>query len=153
LWDAAQWQFRSLATPLITSDLVAPVLLPKEVYLADHPSWHNARPDRLVPFLDASYRYGTVTGAWRAWDEEIFAVQTDAAGSGATIWRFAHHRSQIAHDTDPARMAFWYTPRVNVSRDGRWALFTSNWEKTLGIDPKGESGGAYRQEVFLIELK
>ena len=152
-WDAVQWQYRSLSTPFSTVDLVAPVLLPKEVYLADHPSWHNAQPDHLVPFLDANYRYGTTTTAWRAWDEEVFGVQTEGAGSGATVWRFAHHRSTVADDLDPSRISFWYTPRVNVSPDGRWALFTSNWEKTLGTDPRGEAGGTYRQDVFLIALK
>jgi hypothetical protein len=152
-WDAAQWQYRSLFTPLLSVDLIAPVLLPAEVYLADHPSWHNAQPDRLVPFLDANYRYGTNTTPWRAWDEEIFAVQTEAAGSGATVWRFAHHRSLVADDVDPSRISFWYTPRVNISPDGRWALFTSNWEKTLGIDPGGDAGGAHRQDVFLVALK
>ena len=152
-WDAAQWQFRSLATPLTTSDLITPVLLPKEVYLADHPSWHNAQPDRLVPFVDANYRYGANTTPWRAWDEEIFAVQTDSPGGPANIWRFAHHRSAVADDLDPSRISFWYTPRVNVSPDGRWALFTSNWEKTLGTDPRGDAGGTHRQDVFLIELQ
>ena len=152
-WDAAQWQFRYLDNPLTTSDLIAPVLLPKEVYLADHPSWHNAQPDRLVPFIDANYRYGTNTVAWRAWDEELFAVQTDAAGTGATVWRFAHHRSAVADDVDASRISFWYTPRANVSPDGKWALFTSNWEKTLGTDPRGEAGGTYRQDVFLLELQ
>jgi hypothetical protein len=150
-WDAAQWQYRSLATPLSTSDLVA-VMQPKEVYLADHPSWHNAQPDRLVPFIDANYRYGANTTAWRAWDEEIIAVQT-GAGSAATVWRFAHHRSAVADDVDPSRISFWYTPRANVSPDGQWALFTSNWEKTLGTDPGGDTGGTHRQDVFLIELK
>jgi hypothetical protein len=152
-WDAAQWQFRSMASPLTTLDLVTPVLLPKEVYLADHPSWHNAQPDRLVPFVDANYRYGANTTPWRAWDEEIIAVETATPGSSARIWRFAHHRSMVADDVDPSRISFWYTPRVNVSPDGRWALFTSNWEKTLGIDPRGEAGGTYRQDLFLIELK
>jgi len=151
-WDAAQWQLRSLATPLATFDLIAPVLLPKEIYLADHPSWHNAQEDRLVPFVDANYRYGANQTAWRAWDEEIFAVQTDAAGGGASVWRFAHHRSAVADDVDPSRISFWYTPRVNVSPDGRWALFTSNWEKTLGTDPRAEAGGRFRQDVFMVEL-
>jgi hypothetical protein len=32
-WDAAQWQFRSLATPQATQDLIDPVLTPKEIYL------------------------------------------------------------------------------------------------------------------------
>ena len=150
-WDAAQWQYRSLGTPLTTFDLVA-VMQPKEIYLADHPSWHNAQPDRLVPFIDANYRYGANTTVWRAWDEEIIAVQT-GAGSGGTVWRFAHHRSAVADDLDPSRISFWYTPRANVSPDGQWALFTSNWEKTLGTDPGGEAGGAHRQDVFLIELK
>jgi len=150
-WDAAQWQYRSLATPLTTFDLVA-VLQPKEIYLADHPSWHNAQPDRLVPFIDANYRYGANTTEWRAWDEEIIAVQT-GAGSSGTVWRFAHHRSAVADDLDPSRISFWYTPRAHVSPDGQWALFTSNWEKTLGTDPGGETGGAHRQDVFLIELK
>src|SRR5204863_4984164 len=98
-WDAAQWQYRALDLPMTTSDLVTPVLLPKEVYLADHASWHNAQPDRLVPFVDANYRYGTNPTTWRAWDEEVFAVQTDAAGGGAMVWRFAHHRSNVADDT------------------------------------------------------
>ncbi|MBA3885085.1 MAG: putative Ig domain-containing protein [Acidobacteria bacterium] len=152
-WDAAQWQFRSLAKPLVTSDLIAPVLQPKAVYLSDHPSWHNAEPDRLVPFLDATYRYGANTTAWRAWDDEIIAVQTDQPATGGAVWRFAHHRSNVAHDNDPSRISFWYTPRVNVSPDGRWALFTSNWEKTLGTDPRGDAGGAARQDLFLIELR
>jgi hypothetical protein len=152
-WDAAQWQFRALDLPLTTWDLVTPVLLPKEVYLADHASWHNAQPDRLVPFVDANYRYGANATAWRAWDEEVFAVQTEGAGGGATVWRFAHHRSKVADDADPSRISFWYTPRANVSPDGHFALFTSNWEKTLGTDPRGEAGGAYRQDVFLVELQ
>ena len=44
-------------------------------------------------------------------------------------------------------------PRPNVSPDGRWVLFTSNWEKTLGTDPTGEPGAGARQDVFLVELK
>jgi hypothetical protein len=153
-WDAAQWQFRSLATPLTSTDLISPVLQPKEIYLADHPSWHNAQPDSLVPFIDANYRYYDTTSVeWRAWDEEVFAVQTDAPGSGAIVWRFAHHRSLASDDLDPTRFYFWYTPRANVSPDGRWALFTSNWDKTLGVDPGGQVGGSYRQDVFLVELK
>ena len=43
-------------------------------------------------------------------------------------------------------------PRTNVSPDGRWVLFTSNWEKTLGVDPSGESGSGARQDVFLLKL-
>jgi hypothetical protein len=37
-----------------------------------------------------------------------------------------------------------------VSPCGRWALFTSNWEKTLGADPA--DAGRSRQDVFLVQL-
>lgn len=81
-------------------------------------------------------------------------MQTDMAPCvGAEVWRLAHHRSDVRHDGDPLRSSFWYTPRANISGDGRWVLFTSNWEKTLGTDPGAEVGGAARQDVFLLELK
>ena len=153
-WDAAQWQIRSLSAPLAPRDLLPHVLTPKEVSLADHSTWNNARPDRLVPFVSGLYRYGTDTVAWRAWDDEIVAIQTDAApGVDPIVWRFAHHRSNVANDTNAAGTSFWYMPRPNVSPDGRWVLFTSNWEKTLGSDPRGEPGTGARQDVFLVALK
>ena len=154
-WDAAQWQFRSLAAPFTIADLINPVLTPKEVLLADHQSWTNAHEGRLLPMISTTYRVGLNTTPWRAWDEEVLAVQTDVAfaGQGATVWRFAHHRSNVAHDTDPTTISFWYTPRAIVSQDGRWAIFTSNWDKTLGLDSQGQPGGMYRQDVFVVELK
>jgi hypothetical protein len=153
-WDAAQWQLRELASPSSTRDLIVPVLAPPEIYLADHPSWNNARPERLVPYITALYRYGASSAEWRAWDDEIVAVQTDVrSGEGAAVWRLAHHRSDVSNDNDPSRPYFWYTPRPNVSADGRWVLFTSNWEKTLGRDPAGEPGGGFRQDVFLVALR
>lgn len=151
-WDAGQWQFRSLATPTVKNDVITPVQLPKETYLAEHNSWNNAQAGALVPFVTGLYRYGNNTTAWRAWDDEIVAVQTDAGAAGATVWRFAHHRSDIRNDVSPSSPAFWYLPRPNVSQDGRWAIFTSNWEKTLGADSKPQSGSSYRQDVFLVEL-
>ena len=41
-------QFRYLDTPTHTTDLIPQVLTPQEIYLADHTSWSNARPDALV---------------------------------------------------------------------------------------------------------
>lgn len=139
-WDAAQWQFRNLATPTANQDVISPVLSPQETYSGDHASWNNAQPGAPVPFVTGFYRTATETAPWRPWDDEIIAVQTGAA-SNATVWRFAHHRSSL--------VSFWDTPRANVSQDGHWALFTSNWEKTLGGDP----GGGPREDVFLVELR
>jgi hypothetical protein len=152
-WDAGQWQFRHLSSPLTRRDLIGSVLTPQAVYVSDHTTWNNARPDRLMPVVSGLYRFGTSGSAWRAWDDEIVAIQTDAAGGTSTVWRFAHHRSNVAYDGDASRTAFWYQPRPNVSQDGRWVLFTSNWEKTLGVDAAPEAGTAARQDVFLLELK
>ena len=151
-WDPAQWQIRSLDAPLVSRDLIQPLLPGKEVTLSDHPTWNNARPDRLVPFISATYRYGTDKPEWRAWDNEIVAIQTDIGDGAAEVWRLAHHRSDVNSDNDPSVISFWYTPRPNVSRDGRWLLFTSNWGKTLGTDPQGVAGEKARQDVFLIRL-
>ena len=153
-WDAGQWQFRTLSSPLVTRDLIKTLLSPKETYLSDHTTWNNARADRLTPVVSGLYRYGTNTVSWRPWDDEIVAIQTDAAsGTDATVWRFAHHRTDVSYDGDATRVAFWYQPHPNVSQDGRWILYTSNWEKTLGTDSAGEAGTGARQDVFLLALK
>jgi hypothetical protein len=139
-WDAAQWQMRSLPAPTAHHDLITPVLTPQETYAGDHASWNNAQAGTLVPFVTGYYRTPSETAPWRAWDDEIIAVQT-SGGSNATVWRFAHHRTSL--------VSFWDTPRANVSQDGRWAIFTSNWEQTLGGDP----GGGPREDVFMVELR
>jgi hypothetical protein len=153
-WDAAQWQFRSLAAPLAPRDLIKTMISPKETYLSDHTTWNNARADRLTPVISGLYRFGTTTVAWRPWDDEIIGIQTDApAGTDPTVWRFAHHRTDVSYDGDPTRTAFWYQPHANVSQDGQWILFTSNWQKTLGIDVAGEAGTGARQDVFMLALQ
>jgi hypothetical protein len=147
-WDAAQWQFRDLTSLTQTTDLIAPVQASKEVYLADHTSWNNAQRTALVPVISSTYRYGNDTAPWRAWDDEIIGIDT-AHGGGGNVWRFAHHRSVVASDSNPAAPYFWYEPIANVSPDGQWVVFTSNWEKTLGTD---SAEGTFRQDVFLVQL-
>jgi len=147
-WDGMQFQFRYLANPGATADLISPVLTPKEIYIDDHTTWNNARPDALVPVISSTYRYGTNTAAWRAWDDEIIGIDT-TGGIGGVVYRFAHHRSDSGSDADPTTPYFWYEPIANVSPDGRWVLFTSNWEKTLGRD---SAEGTARQDVFLVRL-
>ena len=46
-------------------------------------------------------------------------------------------------------------PIAVVSPNGRWAIFTSNWEKTLGsaVDTDIQPGGRYRSDVFLVALQ
>ena len=81
-------------------------------------------------------------------DDEIIAIDT-TNGAGGTVWRFAHHRSAIGSDSNAAQPYFWYEPIANISPDGKWVIFTSNWEKTLGAD---SSEGTARQDVFVVGL-
>jgi hypothetical protein len=56
--------------------------------------------------------------------------------------------------TDRTKMAeaqpynFWDTPRGNVSQDGMFFMFTSNWEDSVGKD----RAGRFRQDVFIVKL-
>lgn len=137
-WDAAQWVVRSLATPIASMvDVVNPVLTPKVTTLEDHTSYNHAQPDRVVPVLSSTFHSGPITG-WRAWDDELLAIDPHAGG---TIARFMHTRSVITSD-------FWTQPIAITSPDGRYAIVHSTWEDTLGLDP----GGHPRTDVFLVEL-
>jgi hypothetical protein len=153
-FDGAQWQLRSLSAPDSTWDLISPPLSPPEPCIADHTSWNNAIPGSRVPVLSSLYRYFAFgcppPPAWRAWDDEVVAIQTDLAGS--RVWRFAHHRSAVARDDGVLGTYFWYQPHANISPNGRWALFTSNWEKTLGLASNSEPEGIYRTDVFIVRL-
>lgn len=151
-YDAVQWQHRSLITPFSPANVLPQVLRPQETYIDGHPCWNNARPDSLQPFTTELYQYGQqiAAGIWRAGDNEIIGVAID----GSTVWRFCHHRSDVRADNNLLTTGFWYEPRANVSPDGRWIVFTSNWEKTLGADPNmGDPSMTFRQDVFLLALQ
>ena len=61
-------------------------------------------------------------------------------GKDSKVWRFAHTYST-------AKNGFWSTPRGHVSQDGRFFMFTSDWEDQLGKAPS-----KYRTDVFVVEL-
>jgi hypothetical protein len=154
-FDGAQWQLRSLNAPQTTFDLISPPLSPQQPCIADHTSWNNAAANRRVPVLSSLYRYAAsgcpASPPWRAWDDEVVAIRTDLSG-GSRVWRFAHHRSNVGKDNGQDGTYFWYQPHANISPDGRWALFTSNWEKTLGTATNSEPEGIYRTDVFVVRL-
>ncbi len=123
-------------------------MTPKEVYIADHTNWSNCDTHMLLPFFSSTYRYGGNADPWRAWDDEILGVTPTPGGP---VYRFCHHRSIVDDDVTPVNPYFWYEPIVNVSPDGKWAIFTSNWEKSLGLEPSDPPH--HRTDVFLVELK
>jgi hypothetical protein len=118
----------------------------KGFWFDSHFSWNNADPDDSTPVCFSTYRPNNpdtpgaaplVTGPWQ---NEIDCAETD--GKASTVWRFAHTYST-------ARNGFWSTPRGNVSQDGRFFSFTSDWEDQLGKAPNGK----FRTDVFIVELR
>ncbi|MBI5388415.1 MAG: hypothetical protein HZA90_27435 [Verrucomicrobia bacterium] len=140
--DGRGFILRPLATPNENlRQLINPPPSPPYAWsYGGHWSWASARPDVLNPVVGTFYR-DPDKRAWGLWDDEVVAVRTEAGAS--TVWRFAHHRTVFDGKN------FWDCPRGNLSPDGRWFIFTSNWEKTLGTTPNGQA----RQDVFLVALK
>ncbi len=142
--DPLEWSSRNLDQANVNNAayLIPPGWLPTphQMIYDGRVSWNNAQPSAAAPVLASIARDSRSTLAWRLWDDEIIAVATDGS---SRFWRFAHHRS--LWDT----ASVWDQPRGNVSQDGRWFAFTSNWERTLGSD---SSNGAIRQDVFIVDL-
>lgn len=112
-----------------------------------HFSWNNVDPDDTNPAClstsrpDNSSTPGAPLKVNGPWENEIDCVEMD--GKGSKIWRFAHTYSTGTN-------GFWSTPRGNVSQDGRFMVFTSDWENTLGTAVVGKG---YRTDVFVVELR
>jgi hypothetical protein len=143
--------FELLVRPLNHLDApsnLVPGLEPSRGFWYDsHFSWSNVNADDTNPFCLSTYRPSNpnspgmpldVTGPW---ENEIDCVEVD--GKGSKVWRFAHTYST-------AKNGFWSTPRGNVSQDGRFFIFTSDWQDQLGQTPNGKS---YRTDVFIVELR
>jgi hypothetical protein len=79
----------------------------------------------LVSFY--SYRSRPQAGAFH---DELVLVKTDGS---QIVRRIVHHRS-VSKD-------YWDIPKANVSRDGRFVAFTSNW------------GGSGRNDLFIARLE
>jgi hypothetical protein len=67
--------------------------------------------------------------------DEILQVSTDGS---QTLCRLAHHRSQVA-DPNPDE-AYANAPHANISRDGRFVAYTSNWD------------GSGQRDVFAVRV-
>jgi hypothetical protein len=156
-FDAIQW----ILTPDLTAvndnriELVTPLVLPQEIFAAEHSSWHNDAAGPHQPFISAIYRYydgplnidPTNDVPWRCYDGEIVMVDTTAAGG--TIRRLCHHRTRVDPDTTTAPFTFHYTPRANIDPTGRYVIYTSNMDKSLG-DDEGVAD-THRVDVFVLD--
>lgn len=133
--------FRPFSNLNAVRPLVTPLPKPPEWGLDSHWSWNNDNRNDTAPVCGSTYAEQLpVNHVSRPWDGEVICMRTD--GKSSTVWRFAHTYTT-------ARNGFWSTPRGNVSQDGRFFMFTSDWEDTLGKDPRGRP----RTDVFIVELK
>jgi len=112
-----------------------------------HISWNHVDFHDNTPACFSTYRPNnpTLPGAPLVvsgpWENEIDCVETD--GKASTVWRFAHTYST-------GKNGFWSQPRGNISQDGRFFMFTSDWQDQLGLKPAGKQ---YRTDVFIVELR
>jgi hypothetical protein len=119
----------------------------KGTWFDSHFSWNNADPNDSTPVCFSTYQApdpgtpGAAPPVTSPWENEIDCAETD--GKESKVWRFAHTYST-------ARNGFWSSPRGNVSQDGRFFMFTSDWEEQLGKMPKDYK---FRTDVFIVELK
>lgn len=136
-------------------ELINPLGSPQETFAADHTSWNNADPAIAKPVVAGIYRvYDGPNNVppnkndtpWRAWDGEIITVETDGSG---VVKRHCHHRSPVYPEVGVGAFDFPYTPRPNIDKQGQFAIFTSNWDKTLGDDTVE---GNKRRDVFVVDL-
>ncbi len=134
---------RPLTSIKASFQLINPLLTPTQWTLDSHWSWNNDDANDSFPVCGSTYReVPPFTRIERAWDREVICIRTD--GTQSQVWRFAHHRSTAAN-------GFWSTPRGNVSQDGKFYMFTSDWENTLGF--LNGSRTQHRTDVFVVELK
>ena len=122
------------------TELVYPVPSPREFDYPLHFTWSNDLAGDNTPVCASNYNYEGETDIDRAYAGEIFCIETD--GLASTIWRFAHNRATWI---DPY---FNTQPSGSISRDGRWFLFTSDWDAQLGTG----ADGAPRSDVYLVNL-
>jgi hypothetical protein len=109
-------------------------------YDAEHSSWFNSSTNSQAPVLFSRYNITTPPGPL-TWYGEIIAAATDGSN---TVWRFAHNHNG-------GLVGYYGDSFAQISNDGRWALFSSYWDGTLGASA-GDFGFGTRIDTFIVEL-
>jgi hypothetical protein len=110
-----------------------------------HFTWANANALDTSPVCASSYMPdsdGTIT---KVFEGEVFCIETDELSS--TIWRFAHNRATTLEDGE-GDYYFNTQPLGDVSPDGNFFLFTSDWDAQLGT----QTDGTPRSDVWIVQL-
>ena len=123
------------------TQLVYPVPDPSNWGQPQHFTWSNVNVKDSVPVCGSTYSYDGDPNIDQPFAGEIFCVETD--GLASTVWRFGHNRATYISPY------FNTQPLGNISRNGRFFLFTSNWDAQLG----SESNGTPRSDVWIVKLE
>ena len=130
---------RPLSDPSQIAPLVYP--LPSTGWEQEaHFSWNNVDVNDSTPVCASTYNYEGDSTIDQPFAGEILCIETD--GLASTVWRFAHDRATYV------KPYFHTQPLGTISPDGRFFLFTSNWDDQLGIG----TDGTPRSDVFIVKL-
>ncbi|MBI3960188.1 MAG: hypothetical protein HY328_15355, partial [Chloroflexi bacterium] len=77
---------------------------------------------------------------WSAFEGELFLQYTDGR-----VDRLVHHRSSAC--------GYWVQPRASLSRDGRYAVFASDWGQQTGTNScDGSNENLGRGDPYILDL-
>jgi len=118
--------------------------------LNEHPGWQMDNSSDTNPFCDSTYNT-TQFAPVNVYDDEILCHQTSQSSGSNVIWRFAHTYA-TGHGASFEAEFVIGAP----SADGRWFLWTSDWDGMLG-NTNGSSnsctiGRNCRNDVFIVGL-
>ncbi len=105
-----------------------------------HYMWNNTTATNPLTPLFAST--GALNSNHVPWTDEIIGISTSSPKG--LVYRFT--KTHMIYDPKD-----WYAEvRGNISPDGRFFIFDSNWDDTLGTDPHYHDN--YRHDVFIVDL-
>lgn len=162
--DMAEVVVRPLNNLSSVTELVNPLPNPQQ-FTDSHWSWNDSSSSDTMPVCGSFYMSnragdGTLSptsnpllAITAPYDREIDCVATSGP---SRVWRFAHNRGTGASNASAnSGSNFFAIPIGNVSQDGRFYMFSSDWDWQLGSDA-GSWGCPYsgqcRTDVFIVEL-
>jgi hypothetical protein len=104
-------------------------------------AWNNGILNSSLPVCGDTYNPTGSDDITEPFQNEVFCIETD--GLASTVWRFAHNRVMWQEEY------FWTQPYGNLSLDGEFFAFSSNWDDELGT----YDGDGPRSDVFIVKLQ
>lgn len=138
--DDMQVEKRPMSNLSQTTQLFYPIPSPSNWKQVQHFTWSNVDVTDTAPVCGSTYSYDGDTTIDQPFAGEIFCIETD--GLASTVWRFAHNRATYISPF------FQTQPLGNVSLDGNFYLFTSDWDAQLGK----ATDGTPLSDVFIVKL-